>query len=207
MRICLLAVLVAICVPAQAGAPAPEAKALAVDPAHQGGAANDPKPVHPGGLWRRQVNAFLSNFDCSKSDFRDDLAALENLKGLEDVLREHVAEVPDFTAEAKYQELLKAWLIKRLLKEDGISEKQIASLLEAYPGMTTAEQVADIKRQAEVGSRLGEAEDARDGLAICVAIRDLFLDDWQRSTRRADRLAAANAALEAEALRLGIALD
>ncbi|WP_206520285.1 hypothetical protein [Altererythrobacter sp. BO-6] len=186
--------------------PALEAKARAADPAYQQAEADDPKPVHPGAGWLRQVDTFLSNFNCASSDFGDDLVALDNLNGLEDVLRKHVAEIPDLRAEAKYHELLKAWLLKRLRNEGGLTKEQLGNLLTADPGISTAEQLENFKRQAEIGNRLGEAEDTHDGMALCEAVRDSFLYDWQTSTDRADRLAVLNAALEAEANRLGITL-
>ncbi|MGQ7828744.1 hypothetical protein [Altererythrobacter sp. Z27] len=207
LRVLLIASLVAACAPTQAGNLALETKAGAAEPAYQQAGAKNLKPVHPGAVWLRKVDNFLSNFDCAKPDFREDLLALENLKGLEDVLSEHVAEVPDLRADAIYGEMLKAWLLDQLRNKGGLINEQIESLLEADPGISRAEQVADFTRQAEIGNRLGEAEDTRNGMAMCEAVRDIYLYDWQVSKRRADRLAVLNAALEAETKRLGIALD
>lgn len=207
LHLFLLAVSAGASVSALAGNPALEAKARAADPAYQQAEAEDPKPVHPGAGWLRQFDTFLSSFDCAKSDFRDDLVALDNLNGLEDVLRKHVAEIPDLRAEAKYHELLKAWLLKRLRNEGGLTKEQLGSLFATDPGISTAEQLENFKRQSEIGNRLGEAEDTHDKMALCEAVLDSFLYDWQASTDRADRLAVLNAALEAEAVRRGVALD
>lgn len=110
-------------------------------------------------------------------------------------------------AEAKYHELLKAWLLKRLRNEGGLTKEQLGSLFATDPGISTAEQLENFKRQSEIGNRLGEAEDTHDKMALCEAVLDSFLYDWQASTDRADRLAVLNAALEAEAVRRGVALD
>jgi len=140
--------------------------------------------------------------------------ALQRLTVGTSELDEEASELVPFLAaamqesdRAQFGKRLAKWLEWKLLGSGKIDDNRLVALRTGAAKSNVDGEMGLLMRFLAVGRELADARESGDALKSCDALRKLMVFEHDKSRQQAAYWSRVNTALEAEAKRLGIALD
>ena len=161
-------------------------------------AARPIPPTHTG-----QTLTNLQPDDCNKPEFREALMA-HLIAGN----RSGVTDAADIASDQKhYQSRLRTWLRWKMAGSGQISEEALWAIEEKVAPLEATQLEMNFIGFANGIVAIDSGRKTQDAAAECRGMATLVAAETKNMALQAERLAKVNAALEAEAKRLGILLD
>ncbi|QIG53261.1 hypothetical protein G6N82_03040 [Altererythrobacter sp. BO-6] len=144
---------------------------------------------------------------CDRPEIHDMFSTNEKLEAAGHKLDEIFPKANAEGDAARFGERLRTWLVWKMLESGKIPQEDIWQVEEGLYPDASEERQDDLIGFLEDAGAIMEAQKQGDGQTVCQKFLSLFAKQRAADERQAARWAKLNAALEAEAVRRGIALD